>query len=221
MKLTTETASWTLLDSYAGTEDTASPVPPTQSEQSLPVEQLLVSVAAGDQQALSKLFREYARFVYRVVLRILRDPGESEDVTQEVFLYVFRRAKLFNPSQGTGRSWLIQIAYHRAIDRRRQLLHRQHFKSLDISTITGLEISRSDHLFENSLEGRFGKEKLARVWQALSPDQSATLKLFFYEGYTLVEIAERLRQSHGNVRNHYYRGLERIREVLKTTVKSA
>lgn len=217
MKSTTQIASWTVLES----DDEAAIRPDLNpGEQSFSVDQLLLSIAAGDQQALGTLFREFARVVYRVVLRILRDPGESEDVTQEVFLYVFRRAKLFDPNQGSARSWLIQIAYHRAIDRRRQLLNRQHLGLEDISTVGSLEISEKSVLFENSLEGQLGKAMLARIWQALSPDQVATLSLFFYEGYTLAEIAERLGQSHGNVRNHYYRALEKIRGLLKAARKS-
>ena len=68
--------------------------------------------------------------------------------------------------------------------------------------------------YERSIEGSLGTEMLGRIEEALSIDQQKTLQLYFFEGYTFDEIAARIGQTAGNVRNHYYRGLEIIRKLV-------
>ena len=90
----------------------------------------------GDHGALALLFRRYARMVRGVAYRILRDAAEADDLLQEVFLFLFRKWALFDASRGSARSWIVQVTYHRAIDRRRHLLSpllRQHGTRRDFS----------------------------------------------------------------------------------------
>src|SRR5260370_40574035 len=82
-------------------------------------EELLCRVVLGSKDALSLLFRKHRRTVLNVAVRILRDASEAEDLCQEVFLLLFKKATLFNPSKGAASSWIIQIAYHRAMNRRK------------------------------------------------------------------------------------------------------
>ena len=86
-----------------------------------PDEVLFEHIARGTQEALAVLFRRYARRIRNIGWRILRDAGEADDLVQEVFLYVFRKGRLYNPSKGPARSWLIQVAYTQALLRRRAL----------------------------------------------------------------------------------------------------
>jgi DNA-directed RNA polymerase sigma subunit (sigma70/sigma32) len=72
-------------------------------------EQLLEQVRNGAKEAITHLFRRHARAVHRVALRILRDHAEAEDLVQEVFLFIFRKAALYDPARGAGASWIIQI----------------------------------------------------------------------------------------------------------------
>jgi len=85
----------------------------------VPDETLLAKIANGEEEALAHLFRRYARSVYSVGHRVLRDSAEAEDFVQEVFLYVHRRTQLFDPSKGSARSWIFQVAYTQAFIRRR------------------------------------------------------------------------------------------------------
>jgi RNA polymerase sigma factor (sigma-70 family) len=68
--------------------------------------------------------------------------------------------------------------------------------------------------YDQTVEGLFGRNGWRRVLESLTKDQRETLRLHFFEGYTFEEIAEKLGQSHGNVRNHHYRGLEKVRKHL-------
>jgi RNA polymerase sigma-70 factor, ECF subfamily len=172
-------------------------------------EELLEAVREGSRDALGLLFRRHGRVVFNVAWRILRDESEADDLRQEVFLYVFERAKQYDSQKSTAVSWIVQITYHRAIDRRRYLSFRQHYKleALDEQTlgptVQGVSTDQLD-----------GKAILDRLRGQLSPDQLQTLELHFFEGYSFREIAEQSNQEIGNVRHHYYRALERLRSNL-------
>ena len=178
-----------------------------------PDEMLMARTSQGDREALALLFRRYARMVRGVAHRILRDASEAEDLMQEVFLFVFRRAVLFDPRLGSARSWLMQVTYHRAFDRRRHLMARHFYSTveLDEAIARGEEPPSGITFYEQTMEGTLGRETLGRIREALSPDQQRVLRLHFVEGHTLNEIAALLGQTPGNVRNHYYRAIEKMR----------
>lgn len=176
-------------------------------------ESLVARTRDGDREALALFFRRYARLVQTVAQRILRDPAEAEDLVQEVFLFVFRRAALFDPSRGSARSWLVQVTYHRAFDRRRHLMARHFYTNLELeeAVLGGEEPSCAANLYERTVEGVLGREALVRIAAALSEVQQRVLRLYFVEGYTLPEIAALIGQTPANVRNHYYRALDKMR----------
>jgi RNA polymerase sigma-70 factor (ECF subfamily) len=169
-------------------------------------EQLLTMVGLGSREALSLLFRRQARSVFNTAWRILRDQSEADDLRQEVFLYLFEKAADFDPAKGSAVSWIIQVTYHRAIDRRRYLDSRHHYSSQELD-----EEKLPANLGQPSTDTIDGKALLNRVREQLSVDQLQTLELHFFEGYSLREIAEKSGQTVGNVRHHYYRALERLR----------
>ena len=172
-------------------------------------EELLEAVGDGSKEALGVLFRLHGRVVFTVAWRILRDQSEADDLRQDVFLYIFERARLYDPRKATALSWIIQVTYLRAIDRRRYLSFRQHYKleALDEQTV-GPSAQKS---LTDQLDGRV---ILDRLTGQLSSDQQQTLELHFFEGYSFREIAERTHQPVGNVRHHYYRALDRLRSNL-------
>lgn len=177
-------------------------------------EALLEQVCQGGREALALLFRRHARIVRNVAYRILRNEAEADDLVQDVFIFLFRKAALFNSSRGTARSWIVQVTYHRAFDRRRHLNTRHFYASRGLEDVAlNVADPRYEILFsEWSLESIWGKESATRLRELLSPSQLSTIELHFFEGYTLEEIADRLGQSLGNIRNHYYRGLEKLRK---------
>src|SRR6202795_587921 len=110
------------------TPSTDSTVPSTAGD--LSDERLMVRVGEKGGEALALLFRRYSRLVRGVALRILRDASEADDLLQEVFLFVHRKANIFDPNKASVRSWIVQMTYQRAIDRRRYLQSRQDRKSV-------------------------------------------------------------------------------------------
>jgi RNA polymerase sigma-70 factor (ECF subfamily) len=167
---------------------------------------LILNISNGSREALSILFQRRARTVFNVASRILKDNSEAEDLVQDLFLFLFHKASQFDPTKGSAASWIIQMTYHRAIDRRRYLTTRNHYNAQEFNEdrhqATRGQISISDVA---------ARVLLHKLRAELSPEQRETLELHFFEGYTFHEIAERTGQALGNVRHHYYRGLERLR----------
>ncbi|MEG9437805.1 sigma-70 family RNA polymerase sigma factor [Edaphobacter sp. HDX4] len=190
-------------------ESNDSVAPIDSSVQQSSDEELLLQIRNGNKDALSLLFQRHGRAVFHVAQRILKDNSEAEDLLQELFLFVFQKARFFDPAKGSAVSWIIQMTYHRAIDRRRYLGSRQHY---------GMQELKEDlHPASRQVsinEVVAGRELLSKFRERLTEEQRQTLELHFFEGYSFQEIADKTGQTYGNVRNHYYRGLGRLRSFI-------
>jgi RNA polymerase sigma-70 factor (ECF subfamily) len=183
---------------------------------------LLTRLQSGDPDALGYLFQRHRQVVRGIALRILRDSAEAEDLVQDLFIYLQRKCAIFDSSKSSARSWIIQMAYHRAIERRRYLTSRQFYSREDEgemrNSVVGVPTDESDY----SAEAVLGRNGLTKVFKRLSKDQRETLRLYFFEGLTLVEIAGKLSQPYANVRHHYYRALGKLRkQMFRTSVPVA
>lgn len=203
------------------TRESRSPTEPDQAGGVIPIsessdERLLEQVREGEREALSLLFRRHARAVRNVAQRILRDEAEADDLVQDVFLFIFRKASLFDSAHGTAKTWIFHVAYHRAFDRRRYLISRRLYGNLEVedAALQLVDTRREIPFHEQSIEGVLGRELMVRFKARLTPEQRETVQLYFFEGYTLKEIAELTGRSLINVRSHYYRGLERLRKYV-------
>jgi RNA polymerase sigma-70 factor (ECF subfamily) len=179
-------------------------------------ENLMALICEGEKEAFASLFRRYARSVRGVAYRVLRDTSEADDLVQDLFLLVHRDCKMFNSSKGSARFWILQMAYRRAISRRRYLTSRHFYTRLDLEDAASQLADPRTRVgqIEDSMDARLGNGCLQKVFETLSENQRQTLRLFFTEGYKLDEIAAKLGQSRGNVKHHYFRGLERLRKEL-------
>ncbi len=178
-------------------------------------EVLLTTVCTGDRDALALLFRRYGHLVRNVGQRILRDRAEADDLVQEVFLYIHRKSSLFDSSKGSASSWIVQVAYTQALLRRRQLKSQGFYMSgITDKPVESDQATNKGADYDHTVEGLFGRNGWKKIVEDLTQDQRETFRLHFFEGYTFPEIAERLGQSYANVRNHHYRGLEKLRRHL-------
>jgi RNA polymerase sigma-70 factor (ECF subfamily) len=175
---------------------------------------LLTRIGRGDQEALGCLFQRYARVVRNVAARILRDGSEAEDLVQDLFLFLQRKCSIFDSSKSSARSWIVQMAYHRAIERRRYLATRQFYSRTDIENTANHLVGNPTAESDYSAEAVFGRNGLNKVLESLSEEQRETLRLHFFDGYTLLEISQKLGQPLGNVRHYYYRGLDKLRKQM-------
>lgn len=175
-------------------------------------EQLIANLQAGHGDALAVLFDRYHRLVLSVALKIVRDPGEAEDVMQNVFLEIFRSAAQFDPARGTTKTWLLQYAYHRAINRRQQLQVRHFYKQ------TSIEDVEKAMPGSGALLGGFSHHELRHLLRqglaTLSRQQRQVLELASYDGLSMAEIASKTGETVSNVRHYYYRGLKKLRSLI-------
>lgn len=177
-------------------------------------EELMERLKQGHQDALALLFDRYYRLVLSVALKILRDPGEAEDLMQEVFLEIYRNAGAFDPQKGAAKTWLLQYAYHRSLNRRQYLNVRRYYDQRQIAELEATE----PHYSLNGRDGLTDQERARVITQALSTlneKQRRTLELACFQGLLLSEIAERMKESLPNVRHHYYRGLKKLKAFLQ------
>lgn len=190
------------------------------ANQSIPVgaeiadEGLLKCIASGDLEALGLLFQRYERIVRSIATRILRNSAEAEDLVQDLFLFIQRKCSIFDSSKSSAGSWIVQMAYQRSIERRRYLTTRHFYTRTEIQSNASHVVGNPTVENDYSAEAVFGRNGLQRVLAALSDDQRETLRLHFFEGYTLGEISAKLGQPLGNVRHHYYRGLDGLRKHM-------
>lgn len=173
-------------------------------------EALIDYVVAGHSDALTVLFDRYHRLVYSVAVRIVRDPGEAEEVVQTVFLDIFRAAANFDPSRGMLKVWILQYAYHRALHRKRHLVanHFYRWEELEAAIEVGMSRPLSSDVHHVV---RLAEEMLAQ----LKPRQRQVVEMTYYEGLTAEETAARLGESVHAVRHHLHRGLASLRTAFK------
>lgn len=172
-------------------------------------EELMAQLSGSDSNALRVLFQRYSRLVLGIAMRILRDHGEAEEIVQEAFFHVFQKAKLFEPSKGTAKGWIVQIAYHQALDRKLYLDRRGFNRSTDIISLEDTLVGATD--LDREIGARINRIQMEKAFEDLSEMQRRTLELCYFEGLDLREIGLKLNESLGNIRHHHYRGLERLR----------
>ena len=189
------------------------PVPsgdPSPEGTGTPLATLLTRSARGDQTAFAELYDATARRVHGLVLRVVRDPAQAEEVTQEVFLQVWRTASRYDEQQGSALAWLMTLAHRRAVDRVRsaEAASRQdttyHQRTHAVPHDTTAEAA------ESSLEARRVRTALAELTTA----QREALELAYFGGYTHTEVATMLDLPVGTAKTRIRDGLIRLRDAM-------
>jgi len=172
--------------------------------------ELLKAIAARDEAALAQLYDRYRVILFGLLMRILNNREEAEDVLQEVFLQVWRRAADFDETRGRPFTWLVTLARSRGIDRLRTLAARERVAVAGARDETEVvSDAASDTL--RSEQRDVVNSALAR----LPDEQSQLLLLAYFDGLSQSEIAERLGAPLGTVKTRMRTGLMKLRELLK------
>ena len=173
-------------------------------------EDLLLEVARGDQAAYEQLFDRVSGQVYGVVRRVVRDPSQSEEVTQEVLVEVWRTAARFDPARGSAGTWILPMAHRRAIDRVRS---EQASRDRNHRVGSGQHRREFDEVAEQ-VEVAFEHEQVRRALGSLTDLQREAVELAYYKGHTYREVAELLDAPLGTVKTRMRDGLIRLRDAL-------
>lgn len=183
--------------------------PPQLPETESSDEELMARVADGHEAALLELYQRHARAVYSLARYIVRDEATGEDITQEVFMTLWQKAYLFEPTRGRFSTWLLNITRHRAIDVLRQQRRRiQPAVSLDAAP------QLQESMAAGPRPDEPGRE-LHLLLGALPDNQRQVIELSYFYGYTHEEIAAQLNLPPGTVKSRILLGLRKLREIMK------
>lgn len=180
---------------------------------------LMDALRRGCNDALAVLFERHSALVFRIARAILRDDGEAEETVQRVFLDVFRAVNQFNPTRGSFKTWLLQYAYHRTINRREHLQANHFYNREELDELAPAELFYgAGHLV--CLPPQEVACLVEQVLALLEPRQRKVIELTYFEGLTAEEIAKATGNSASSVRNNLYRGLSKLRNAVLENHKS-
>ena len=175
-------------------------------------DELVKNIEAGDGGAFERIYDAYHRFVYGVVYRILETPDETEDVTQAVFLSLWRSPGRFRG--GNFRYWIAIVARNRALDARRARHDGHPFGELERSfTWNGA------HGDEDDIADRIDAETACKTLASLSNNQRNAIELAFFGGLTHREIAQHTGVPLGTIKTRIRNGLRALRANLEANVR--
>jgi RNA polymerase sigma-70 factor (ECF subfamily) len=169
---------------------------------------LLARVAIGDRAAFDAMYDRVAAPVFGTVRSVVRDPGLSEEVTQEVFVEVWRAASRFDASKGSPMAWVTTIAHRRAVDR-----VRSEQRSADRDRRAASPMIAYDEVAE-TVEDNLDRDRVRRCLGTLTDLQREAVTLAYYGGYTYREVAGLLGVPAGTVSTRMRDGLIRLRDCL-------
>jgi RNA polymerase sigma-70 factor (ECF subfamily) len=174
-----------------------------------PLAGLLKRAARGDQDAFAQFYDELAPLVYGVVVKVVRDPSQSEEVAQEVFVELWRVATRYDAGRGSVRSWAATVAHRRAVDR-----VRAEQASRDRLERRAAHAGREHDEVEAAVESNLDQARVRRALGVLSPLQREAVELAYYGGHTYREVAVLLDVAEGTVKTRIRDGMIRLRDAL-------
>ena len=171
--------------------------------------ELLQRAGRGDQVAFAELFDELSPMVHGVVRKVVRDPAISEEVTQEVFVELWRLAARFDGSRGSARAWASTLAHRRAIDRVRSEQATRERQDRDAQ-----QVAVAHDVVAAEVETGLEQARVRRALSQLSELQREAVELAYFGGHTYREVAVLLGVAEGTVKSRIRDGLIRLRDEL-------
>jgi RNA polymerase sigma-70 factor, ECF subfamily len=169
---------------------------------------LIRRVARGDADAFDAVYDQVAATVFGIVRRVIRDPAQSEEVTQDVLLEVWRSAATFDPGRGSATAWVTTLAHRRAVDRVRSVQ-----KEADRERHIAAAVVPYDEVAE-AVESSLERERVRRCLGSLTELQRESVTLAYYGGYTYSQVASLLGVPDGTIKTRMRDALIRLRDCL-------
>jgi RNA polymerase sigma-70 factor, ECF subfamily len=178
-------------------------------------DRMLDLLARAEPEGIEMLYDRYSALAYTLAFRVLNDAGAAEDVVQEAFLSVWRRASTYRSDRGSLRTWVCSIVHHRALDRLRGRAGRaRQDLALEHAPIEVTSVSDTWDQVVEVLE----REQLKTALSALSMEQRETIELAYYGGYSQTEISDLMQVPLGTVKGRTRLALRKLRGLLELPV---
>lgn len=169
--------------------------------------------ALGDEAAFAELYDALSRRLHGLVLRVVRDPAQSEEVTQEAFLEIWRTAARFDPTRGSAMGWMMTIAHRKAVDRVRSAEAASRRDAQYHEANQEVDFDSTSEAAHTSLD----VERVRKALASLTDAQRSALELAYFGGYTHTEVATMLGLPLGTAKTRIRDGLIRLRDTLGIT----
>jgi RNA polymerase sigma-70 factor (ECF subfamily) len=180
-------------------------------------EQVLAAVARGEHLALRVLHERYAGAVFALALRMVADREVAEEVTQEVFLRIWRHAASYDPARGRVPTWVLGLTHHLAIDQiRRRKVQAQPMPVTDDGESLATQTPDLSVDVEREVWGAERRQVLTEALGHLPASQREVIEHAYYRGLTQVEIADRVGIPLGTVKTRLRLGLRKLRDILQS-----
>lgn len=175
-----------------------------------PIDELIERVAAGDRVAFEQLYRSTSPRLFGLIRQILRDPSQSEEVSQEVFLEIWQTASRFQRSKGRGLSWIFTLAHRRAIDR-----VRSSQSSRDRDYRIGMRDRDTEHdSVAEQIDTIFESARMRAAFELLTAVQRQAIELAYFGGHTQTEMAAILGVPLSTAKTRMRDGMLRLRKAM-------
>jgi RNA polymerase sigma-70 factor (ECF subfamily) len=180
-------------------------------------EELMERLGSRDLAAFEALYDRYGDLVYSVSLRVVGDTYLAEDVTQDVFVRVWRRPEQFDLRRGRFVTWLLSVARNRSIDHRRSQARRLRHEALPAPEEEEEVLPSDDSRDDPALASVLSDERAAvrQALEVLPPEQKLAIQLAYFGGLTQQEIANKLGQPLGTVKTRIRLGMQKMRGALQ------
>ena len=178
--------------------------------------ELVRLLVAGNHEAMTVIFDRYYRLVMSVALRMLHDVAEAEDVVQIVFTGFFEKANLFDATKGNLGTWLLQYAYGRTINHKRRLNARHFYNQVPLDEMDPDSLPAT-YLHALDLDPRAVARLVEQILPRLNEKQRFVIERVFFEGVKISDVASQTGEPLGNLLHAYYRGIEKLRRLVRET----
>lgn len=174
---------------------------------------VMLQVAKGDEQAFAELYDAIAGLVHGISRRVVRDPAQAEEVTQEVMLEIWRKATTYSPAAGSVQAWVATIAHRRSVDRVRSA-QASTDRDLAAGTTGSMAPSTPYDQVAETAESHLTTERVRQALGELTELQRESIVLAYYLGHTQADVAALLGVPLGTVKTRMRDGLIRLRDAL-------
>jgi RNA polymerase sigma-70 factor (ECF subfamily) len=174
---------------------------------------LMRRVAQGDRRAFEELYDRFSGLLFSTAYRVLNNQEAAEDVLQDVFVQIWEKAPLYDPSRGKPMTWAVTLTRNKAIDRLRSTQRRNRLQDdvqRESETFEQFDDRSSFDAVASGETGQLVREAIRK----LSKDQREAIELAFFSSLTQTEIAERLNEPLGTIKARIRRGMMKLRELL-------
>ena len=176
-------------------------------------EMLIRAIASGAVWAMEPLYERYSRILYSLVYRMVSDQQIAEDLIQDAFLSVWKRATSYSPQHGAVRSWLISIAHHRTIDYLRGVKRRSVLKEASWEEVERDERTAQPDAFEGAVQ-LIQSDLVRQALMQIPAEQRMVIELAYFQAWTQSEIAEGCQIPLGTVKARMRLGLQHLKHAL-------